>query len=79
MGPPESDNRRHSYGGQASQKVGASGASSSKPDLHDQGKKKGFMSKLKDKAIGTKEERAEDKRRNAEVRLSSSWNHKSSS
>jgi hypothetical protein len=57
------DQRRHSYGGESGQRVeGAAGSSSNSGQ-----KKRGLFGKLKDKAIGTKEEREAEKKRAAEV------------
>lgn len=55
----------HSDGGQASQRANVAGPSS-KPNVSS-AKKRGMFGKLKDKAIGTKEEREAEKQRNAEV------------
>jgi hypothetical protein len=67
--PPMDDNRRHSYGGEGSQRVGSIPTSSSNPrlDTQAQTKKRGVFGKLKDKAIGTKEEREAEKKQRAEV------------
>jgi len=62
--PPMDENRRHSFGGEGSERVGAIAGSSSNPALI---KKRGVFGKLKDKAIGTKEEREAERRRRAEV------------
>ena len=73
--------RRHSYSGEPSSSAGpmrtgrsqpgtpAAGAASSSKQAMD-AKHRGFFGKLKDKAIGTKEEREEAKRLEAEVRFS---------
>lgn len=62
--PPSYDgNRRHSYNGAGSSSQGHSDSS------HRSGppQKKGLLGKLKDKAIGTKEERELEKRNRQEV------------
>jgi len=53
--PAEQESRRHSYSGPSNSSLDAPqlASSSSSSKSH----KKGFLSKLKDKAIGTKEER----------------------
>jgi len=63
----DSDQRRHSYGGEGSQRVEETPASSSNPGLNNQGKKRGVFGRLKDKAIGTKEEREAERKRAAEI------------
>lgn len=75
--PPPDDQRRHSYSGDGNEKVDKIAGSSSNPGLGDKDKdkgrekekekKRGLFSKLKDKAIGTKEEREAEKRHEAEV------------
>jgi hypothetical protein len=65
--PPMDDNRRHSFGGEGSERVGGIASSSSNPTLQNQGKKRGAFGKFIDKAIGTKEEREAERRRRAEV------------
>ncbi|KIM85120.1 hypothetical protein PILCRDRAFT_348195 [Piloderma croceum F 1598] len=62
----EKENRRHSFGGEGSERLGAIAGSSSNTAL-DNPPKKGVFAKLKDKAIGTKEEREAEKRHRAEV------------
>lgn len=66
--PPADDQRRHSYSGEENERVGGIAGSSSNPGLSKQKpEKRGLFGKLKDKAIGTKEEREAEKRRDAEV------------
>jgi hypothetical protein len=65
--PPMDDNRRHSYGGQGSERAEDISSSSSNPTMQDKSKKRSVFGKLKDKAIGTKEEREAEKKRRAEV------------
>lgn len=67
--PPPNDNRRHSYSGEGSRKTSAAATSSSNSGLSDteKEKKRGLFGKLKDKAIGTKEEREAERRRAEEV------------
>ncbi|TFK56960.1 hypothetical protein OE88DRAFT_1803589 [Heliocybe sulcata] len=70
LAPPSYDeaNRRHSYHGQASGSAGPSRASGGRntstppPGDREKQKDRGFFGKLKDKAVGTKEEREEHKR-----------------
>jgi len=66
--PPADDQRRHSYSGEGNQKVSEIAGSSSNPGLNDKEKKRGLLAKLKDKAIGTKEEREAERRHEAEIR-----------
>lgn len=59
-------NRRHSFGGSSSDaaaRVGSPSGSIGSSNIH----KRGFLGKLKDKAIGTKEEREAEKRNYQEV------------
>jgi len=63
----DSDQRRRSYGGEGSQRVEETPASSPNPGLNNQGKKRGVFGRLKDKAIGTKEEREAERKRAAEI------------
>lgn len=65
--PPVDESRRHSFGGEGSERLGAIAGSSSNSALENQPKKRGVFGKLKDKAIGTKEEREAERRRRAEV------------
>jgi hypothetical protein len=65
--PPVEENRRHSFGGEGSERLGEIAGSSSNSALDNQPKKRGLFAKLKDKAIGTKEEREAEKRHRAEV------------
>jgi hypothetical protein len=63
--PPVDDSRRHSYGGESSKKV--DNEPSRPGSASGQAKPRSFMGKLKDKAIGTKEEREAAKQRAALV------------
>jgi len=65
--PPVEENRRHSFGGEGSERLGEIAGSSSNSALDNQPKKRGLFAKLKDKAIGTKEEREAEKRHRAEL------------
>lgn len=59
--------RRHSYGGEGRRPMQETAGPSSTPASSDPPKKRGVFGKLKDKAIGTKEEREAEKKRQAEV------------
>lgn len=63
------DPRRHSYNGSGNgiQAGNYNAASSSAVNNRDSAGKKGFFTKIKDKAIGTKEEREAYKKQQAEV------------
>ena len=63
--PPTSSQRRHSYHGEGS--GGAASSSSNTAMEMEMKKKRGVFGKLKDKAIGTKEEREAEKKRRMEV------------